>query len=426
MKTNIFWFRRDLRLDDNVGLNSALSSGNPVLGIFIFDEDIIENLPKDDARISFIYQKLEEINKRLNTVNSSLLVIEGNPINVFKNLIKEYEIENLYSNLDYEPYAIDRDKKISDLLKKNKIHHFQYKDQVIFGPKEILKENSLPYTVFTAYKNKWLSKFKQESISTEIFLNFSNFLKIKNQFPLLSEIGFLKSKIKVVDFNLQSIRNYSNQRDYPFLNAGTSLSVHLRFGTVSIRHVINSIPNNETTFLSELIWREFFMQILFHFPCVVNSNFKKKYDEIQWKNDKKDFQNWCDGKTGYPIVDAGMQELKITGYMHNRARMIVAGFLCKHLLIDWRWGERYFSLKLLDYELSSNNGNWQWAAGTGCDSAPYFRIFNPITQQNRFDKDFIYIKRWIKDFDKENYIESIVEHDFARKRALQAYKLALE
>ena len=426
MKTNIFWFRRDLRLDDNIGLNSALSSGNPVLGIFIFDEDIIENLPNDDARISFIYQKLEEINKRLNTVNSSLLVIKGNPINVFKNLIKEYEIENLYSNLDYEPYAIDRDKKISDLLKKNKIHHFQYKDQVIFGPTEILKENSLPYTVFTAYKNKWLSKFKQESISTEIFLNFSNFLKIKNQFPLLSEIGFLKSKIKVVDFNLESIRNYSSQRDYPFLNAGTSLSVHLRFGTISIRHVINSIPNNETTFLSELIWREFFMQILFHFPYVVNSNFKKKYDEIQWKNDKKDFQNWCDGKTGYPIVDAGMQELKITGYMHNRARMIVAGFLCKHLLIDWRWGERYFSLKLLDYELSSNNGNWQWAAGTGCDSAPYFRIFNPITQQNRFDKDFIYIKRWIKDFDKENYIESIVEHDFARKRALQAYKLALE
>ena len=426
MKTNIFWFRRDLRLDDNVGLNSALSSGNPVLGIFIFDEDIIENLPKDDARISFIYQKLEEINKRLNTVNSSLLVIKGNPINVFKNLIKEYEIENLYSNLDYEPYAIDRDKKISDLLKKNKILHFQYKDQVIFGPTEILKENSLPYTIFTAYKNKWLSKFKQESISTEIFLNFSNFLKIKNQFPLLSEIGFLKSKIKVVDFNLESTRNYSSQRDYPFLNAGTSLSVHLRFGTISIRHVINSIPNNETTFLSELIWREFFMQILFHFPYVVNSNFKKKYDEIQWKNDKKDFQNWCDGKTGYPIVDAGMQELKITGYMHNRARMIVAGFLCKHLLIDWRWGERYFSLKLLDYELSSNNGNWQWAAGTGCDSAPYFRIFNPITQQNRFDKDFIYIKRWIKDFDKENYIESIVEHDFARKRALQAYKLALE
>ena len=426
MKTNIFWFRRDLRLDDNIGLNSALSSGNPVLGIFIFDEDIIENLPKDDARISFIYQKLEEINKRLNTVNSSLLVIKGNPINVFKNLIKEYEIENLYSNLDYEPYAIDRDKKISDLLKKNKIHHFQYKDQVIFGPTEILKENSLPYTVFTAYKNKWLSKFKQESISTEIFLDFSNFFKIKNNFPLLSEMGFLKSNIKVVDFNLESIRNYSNQRDYPFLNAGTSLSVHLRFGTVSIRHVINSIPNNETTFLSELIWREFFMQILFHFPYVVNSNFKKKYDEIQWKNDKKDFQNWCDGKTGYPIVDAGMQELKITGYMHNRARMIVAGFLCKHLLIDWRWGERYFSLKLLDYELSSNNGNWQWAAGTGCDSAPYFRIFNPITQQNRFDKDFIYIKRWIKDFDKENYIESIVEHDFARKRALQAYKLALE
>ena len=426
MKTNIFWFRRDLRLDDNIGLNSALSSGNPVLGIFIFDEDIIENLPNDDARISFIYQKLEEINKRLNTVNSSLLVIKGKPINVFNNLIKEYEIENLYSNLDYEPYAIDRDKKISDLLKKNKIHHFQYKDQVIFGPTEILKENSLPYTVFTAYKNKWLSKFKQESISTEIFLNFSNFLKIKNQFPLLSEIGFLKSKIKVVDFNLESISNYSSQRDYPFLNAGTSLSVHLRFGTISIRHVINSIPNNETTFLSELIWREFFMQILFHFPYVVNSNFKKKYDEIQWKNDKKDFQNWCDGKTGYPIVDAGMQELKITGYMHNRARMIVAGFLCKHLLIDWRWGERYFSLKLLDYELSSNNGNWQWAAGTGCDSAPYFRIFNPITQQNRFDKDFIYIKRWIKDFDKENYIESIVEHDFARKRALQAYKLALE
>ncbi len=426
MKVNVFWFRRDLRLKDNLGLNAALLSKNPVLGIFIFDNKITCNLPKDDARISFIYKNLKKINKNLGFANSSLLVKKGNALEVFNELIKVYEIESVYSNVDYEPYAIDRDFKISSFLSLNKINHLQFKDQVVFEPKEVLKDDGLPYTVYTPYKNKWLSKYQQNPISTSKTVDLSNFYKFNYNFPLFTDLGFIDSNIKVVDYNLDSIQNYANDRDYPFLNSGSYLSVHLRFGTVSVREVILQLESTDSVFLSELIWREFFMMIIYYFPNAKNSNFKKKYDKVKWNNSKQDFQNWCDGKTGYPIVDAGMIELNNTGYMHNRIRMIVAGFLCKHLLIDWRWGEKYFSLKLLDYELSSNNGNWQWAAGTGCDSAPYFRIFNPFTQQKKFDKDLLYIKKWINNYDKDNYIDYIVDHDMARKRALAAYKLGLQ
>ena len=425
MKVNVFWFRRDLRINDNTGLNIALASKNPLIGIFIFDHKITLKLPSNDARISFIYKHLNKINNSLKKVNSSLLILKGTPIEVFLDLIKNYEIDKVYSNIDYEPYGIDRDAKITSLLELNQIKHFQYKDHVVFSPNEVLKDNGEPYTVYTPYKNKWLLKFKQTSISSTEFIGISNFHNINFQFPTIDELGFEKSKIDVVDFNNKSIKDYAKNRDFPFLNSGSFLGAHLRFGTISLRDILSLLGENDSVFLSELIWREFFMMITYHYPFVKDSNFKKKYDNIIWRNDQTEFQNWCDGKTGYPIVDAGMRELNQTGYMHNRVRMIVAGFLCKHLLIDWKWGEKYFSEKLLDYELSSNNGNWQWAAGTGCDSAPYFRIFNPFTQQNKFDKDLLYVKKWIPNYDPDTYIDYIVDHKFARKRALDAYKLGL-
>ena len=425
MKKNIFWFRRDLRIEDNTALNAALNSKDPVIAIFIFDNQIVDSLPKNDARINFIYSQLKSIDSLLKSYGSSLLVFKGNPCDIFTELISKYNINCVFSNKDYEPYALNRDKKIDIFLKKYNIKFSQFKDQVIFDPHEILKDDGLPYTVYTAYKNKWLLNFSKSMISVNTTLNLTNFLKFNFIFPSLEMLNFSRSTIVVLDYNLNDLAKYSQHRDYPSLDSTSYLSVHLRFGTVSIRKIINDISNNDTVFLSELIWREFFMQILFHFPHVLNSNFKKKYDSVKWRNNKLEFLSWCEGKTGYPIVDAGMHQLNLTGYMHNRVRMIVAGFLCKHLLIDWKWGAEYFSLKLLDYELSSNNGNWQWAAGTGCDSAPYFRIFNPFTQQKKFDKDFIYIKTWIKDFQKDNYLEYIVDHDLARKRALSCYKLGL-
>jgi len=425
MKKNIFWFRRDLRIEDNTALNAALNSKDPVIAIFIFDNQIVDRLPKNDARINFIYSQLKRIDSLLKSHGSSLLVCKGNPCDIFAELIIKYNINCVFSNKDYEPYALNRDKKIDIFLKKYNIKFSQFKDQVIFDPHEILKDDGLPYTVYTAYKNKWLLNFSKSMISVNTTLNLTNFLKFNFFFPSLEMLNFSRSTIVVLDYNLNDLGKYSQHRDYPSLDSTSYLSVHLRFGTVSIRKIINDISNNDTVFLSELIWREFFMQILFHFPHVLNSNFKKKYDSVKWRNNKLEFLSWCEGKTGYPIVDAGMRQLNLTGYMHNRVRMIVAGFLCKHLLIDWKWGAEYFSLKLLDYELSSNNGNWQWAAGTGCDSAPYFRIFNPFTQQKKFDKDFIYIKMWIKDFQKDNYLEYIVDHDLARKRALSCYKLGL-
>ena len=425
MKNNIFWFRRDLRLDDNTALANALLSKNPIIPIFIFDSNIIESLPEDDARISFIYAQLEKINNALKFHKSSLLIKKGDPKSVFKSLIKEFDIEEVYSNFDYEPYAVKRDTEITDLLNQNKIKHLQHKDQVIFEPHEILKDNGDPYTVYTPYKNKWLSKFRETPIQIFDSVNFEKFVKKLFEFPQLSSLGFSKSQIKVKDYSLEILEGYKENRDIPSLDKTSYLSVHLRFGTVSVRKIVNSLGSNDTAFLSELIWREFFMQILNNFPHVQKGSFKKKYDKIVWRNNKEEFKMWCEGKTGYPIVDAGMRQLNKTGYMHNRVRMITAGFLCKHLLIDWRWGEKYFAQKLLDYEMSSNNGNWQWAAGTGCDAAPYFRIFNPFTQQTKFDKSYKYVKKWLPEFAEDEYLDYVVDHKFARERALECYKSAL-
>lgn len=417
-EVSIYWFRRDLRLEDNTALNMALGSDKSILVVFIFDINILNDLPNNDPRVNFIYDTLESINQKLNNSGSSILCLKGKPIDIWKTLIKKYSIEQVYANKDYEPYAIERDKEINNILEKNKIKLNLYKDQVIFEELEISKKDNTPYTVYTPYKNKWLSSYSKANIQSKI--NFKSFYKNEFRFPNKKELDIEASLIKVKPFNKQ-VNLYNETRDYLYLNT-SFLGPHLRFGTISIRKIIQTLGNKNPTFLSELIWREFFMQILFNYPHVINNNFRPKYNGIKWLNNKADFNKWCQGETGYPMVDAGMRQLNKTGYMHNRARMITAGFLCKHLLIDWRWGEAYFAEKLLDFELSSNNGNWQWAAGTGCDAAPYFRVFNPSTQLNKFDKEHKYIKKWILEYNSDKYPQPIIEHNYARVRALETYK----
>jgi deoxyribodipyrimidine photo-lyase len=423
-KVSVFWFRRDLRLEDNHGLSEALKSEYPVLPIFIFDKEIIDELEKDDARISFIYDQLKLLNKRLKESSSSLYCSIGTPELEWKKILYNFDVQAVFANEDYEPYAIQRDKCIGSLLADHGIQFNLYKDQVIFGKDEIVKADGTPYTVYTPYKNKWLNEFNTEKIENHSF-DDNKFLRSQFLFPSLKKIGFEPSPIKVLDYNLDQLEDYDTARNLPALNKTSHLSPHLRFGTISIRKVIQKTLKNKA-FINELIWREFFMQILYHFPEVVQFNFKRKYDHIEWRNKKEEFEKWKKGKTGYPMVDAGMRELNSTGYMHNRVRMVVAGFLCKHLLIDWRWGEAYFAKKLLDYELSSNNGNWQWSAGTGCDAAPYFRVFNPTEQVKRFDPDFVYIKKWIPELNTDNYTSPIVDHKLARVRAIETYKKGIQ
>ena len=420
MKISIFWYRRDLRLEDNTGLFEALNENENVLPIFIFDDSILDELPEDDARVNFIYESLSKINKQLNNHNASLQILKGQIDDVWEKLVTTYDIQKVYLNKDYEPYAIKRDQKIKEFLNSKGIEMKTFKDQVIFEEDEIVKADGKPYTVFTPYKRKWLEKFTK--VNLNLIANFDNFYKKIIDFPTLNQLGLKNSPLKVKNYSLKNVSTYSETRNFPNLDSTSYLSPHLRFGTISVRQIITELKNNSETFLSELIWREFFMQIIFHFPHVVTKNFRPKYDGIKWVNNKEDYDNWCQGKTGYPLVDAGMRQLNETGYMHNRVRMVTAGFLCKHLLIDWRYGEAYFAKKLLDYELSSNNGNWQWAAGTGCDAAPYFRIFNPIEQLKKFDKTLTYTKKWVKDFDTLEYPKPIVDHKYARNRALEAYK----
>ncbi len=422
---SIFWFRRDLRLDDNHGLFKALSGSEKVLPIFIFDTNIIDELPRDDSRISFIYAQLDSINESLRQHKSSLLCLKGNPIDVFKELITQHKIKQVFTNKDYEPYALNRDEEISALLGKNDITFNTFKDQVIFEKDDILKPDGSPYTVFTPYKKKWLNHFINPEIYELNERHFKALYECDFNFPSLSDIGFEQSSIKDEEYSINHLQNYQKQRDFPGLNGTSHLSAHLRFGTVGIRRIVTAVKDNES-FLSELIWREFFMQILYHFPKVVRQNFKSKYDSIPWRNKLEEFEKWKAGETGYPIVDAGMRELNQTGYMHNRVRMITASFLCKHLLINWQWGEAYFAEKLLDYDLALNNGNWQWAAGTGCDAAPYFRIFNPTEQTKKFDSNLEYINKWVPELNSLAYPQPIVEHKFARQRALDTYKIGIE
>ncbi|MCG7500284.1 DNA photolyase family protein [Tenacibaculum sp. Mcav3-52] len=425
-KASIFWFRRDLRLEDNKGLHEALQSGNKVIPLFVFDEDILESLPKNDARVTFIYETLQNLDEELKKHQSSLIVKKGKPLAIWKKLTEEFIIEAVYTNKDYEPYATKRDKEVEDFLVSKGIIFNAFKDQVIFEENEVVKNDGTPYTVFTPYKNKWLQNFSEKKDTQDFTIDFANFYQFLSEFPSLAFIGFEESTIKVKPYSLSSLDSYDEVRDFPSQDKTSYLSPYLRFGLVSTRKMVRFALKTNQTFLSELIWREFFMQILYHFPKVVTQNFKQKYDAVPWRNNEEEFKKWCEGKTGYPMVDAGMRELNKTGYMHNRVRMITAGFLCKHLLIDWRWGEAYFAEKLLDYDLSANNGNWQWAAGTGCDAAPYFRVFNPESQLKKFDKDLQYVRKWVKDFDELTYPQPMVEHKFARERAINTYKKALQ
>lgn len=418
----IHWFRRDLRIEDNTAFINALNGDLPVLPVFIFDDNILSELAADDARVTFIYDQLAWINKKLHELDSGIYVLKGKPEEAWKLLLDQFDVGAVYYNEDYEPYATERDQKIRDLLSQRNIRVSSFRDQVIFNQNEVLKDDGQPYTVFTPYKRKWLEHFRKTGIKLLSQTNLNNLYKHHKPYPSMDKLGFKKSGIQVRAWDLSNLEVYPEKRDIPSANATSHLSPHLRFGTVSIRQVINESGSDNEVFLSELIWREFFMQILAHYPRVVNENFKSKYNGIRWRNDEQEFERWKAGNTGYPIVDAGMRQLNTSGTMHNRVRMVVASFLCKHLLIDWRWGEAYFAKKLLDYELSSNNGNWQWAAGTGCDAAPYFRVFNPYEQQKKFDPDFRYIKQWIPEFGTSDYPEPMVDHKHARDRAIESYK----
>ncbi len=426
---SIFWFRRDLRLDDNTGLNFALNADHPVLPIFIFDPSILDQLEdKNDRRVDYIHQSLQHINNSLQKFNTTLNVFTGEPLAIFKELNTQYNIKAIFCNRDYEPQAIKRDTAIYTFFKNIGVPFKAYKDQVIFDKNDIIKNDGNPYTIYTPYAKKWKEKLQTIQLSYTSLLVDNFYKEDSKAIPSLSSIGFKKTTIQFSTPVLEEeiIDNYDKTRDFPALEKTTQLGIALRFGTISIRQCILFAQKHNQTWLSELIWREFFMQILYHFPNVVHQSFKKKYEAIQWRNNEDEFIKWCEGKTGYPIVDAGMRQLNATGFMHNRVRMIVASFLCKHLLIDWRWGEAYFASKLDDYDLSANNGNWQWAAGCGCDAAPYFRIFNPELQTNRFDKDFIYIKKWVTEFNSTKYPPPIVDHSFARIRALATYSSALK
>lgn len=424
--TTLFWFRRDLRLTDNAGLYRALKSDQNILAIFIFDTVILDELEdKQDRRVEFILESLQMLKASLEAVDSSLLVLHGDPVKIFSKI----KSKAVFTNHDYEPYAIGRDEKVKAILEKNGTEFHSFKDQVIFEKSEVVKDNGEPYTVFTPYSRKWkakLNKFYEKSYPTEKY--FSAFYKTEPlPFPTLSEIGFERTKTNFPERSVKGniIKDYHLNRNFPGMVGTSRLGVHLRFGTVSIRKLVQLAQKRNETWLNELIWREFYQMILWHFPKV-DQAFKPQYDRIRWRNNVDEFEAWCEGRTGYPLVDAGMRELNSTGFMHNRVRMVAASFLTKHLLIDWRWGEAYFAKKLLDFDLASNNGGWQWAASSGCDAAPYFRVFNPELQMQKFDPEFKYIRQWVPEFETKDYPKPLVDHKKARERVLKIYKAALE
>ncbi|MFK7833192.1 MAG: deoxyribodipyrimidine photo-lyase [Winogradskyella sp.] len=430
-KVNLFWFRRDLRLDDNKGFFEALKGDYSVLPIFIFDSEILDKLPKDDARVTFIHETLQTMRQTLQDEHkSSIAMFHGKPLDIYKQLISDYEINTVYTNHDYEPYATERDHELKTFLEEHQIEFKTYKDQVIFEKDEVVKKDGKPYMVYTPYMRVWKAQFK--TLDFQIYdtaAYFDNLIE-NSKLPNLSlaDMGFETSNQKIRPYEVTPalIQNYEDTRNFPAKDSTSRLGPHLRFGTVSIRKMVEkAIAEENEIFWSELIWREFFMQILWHFPHTKGSAFKSKYDRIEWRNNEAEFKLWCNGETGYPLVDAGMRQLNETGFMHNRVRMLVGSFLCKHLLIDWRWGEAYFAEKLHDYDMSSNVGNWQWVAGSGVDAAPYFRIFNPTSQIQKFDKSLEYIKKWVPDFQELTYPQPMVDHKMARERCLETYKSAL-
>ena len=425
----LFWFRRDLRLTDNHGLHEALCGETPVLPLFIYDRNILNALQdKKDRRVAFIHQALSQINAVLKTLGASLLIIHDAPLAAFEKICKEFNVVKVITNSDYEPYAKDRDGRTESFLQSKRIPFTGFKDQVIFEKSDVMKQDGTPYTVYPPYAKMWLRQYAAQQLVTyksEDLLH--NMMKHTSfQFPSLADIGFevvdMQAFNTLIDEDI--IRNYHDTRNLPAVVGTSHVSVHLRFGTLSVRQVVSLAARLNEKWLNELIWREFFMMILFHFPRVTEGAYKPKFDHIQWRNNEAEFAAWCRGETGYPIVDAGMRQLNETGWMHNRVRLITSSFLVKHLLIDWKWGDAYFADKLLDYDLSSNNGNWQWVTGSGSEAAPYFRIFNPFEQTKKFDPDFVYVKKWVKEY-RSGYLPMIVEHEFARKRALEVFKQSL-
>ncbi len=442
----IFWLRRDLRLYDNAGLYHALRGEYPVLPLFIFDTEILDDLEnRKDARVEFIHRTIRALKAELETQGSSLIVKYGKPLDIWRQISKEYLIKSVYTNHDYEPYALKRDAAVRDFLQEKNIELLTFKDHVIFEKNEVTKDDGLPYTVFSPYSRKWRKKLasrmstftneqgNQEAIS--YYLKSYPTEKYFNHFHATSplpfiELGDMNFEVSGLEFpgievSQGLIKKYDETRNFPAIPGTSRLGIHFRFGTISIREKVRKAMNLNDIYVNELIWRDFYAQILSHFPHVVTNAFRAKYEAVPWRNDETDFEKWCIGKTGYPIVDAGMRELNETGYMHNRVRMITASFLTKHLLIDWRWGEAYFAEKLLDFDLASNSGGWQWAAGCGTDAAPYFRVFNPTSQQQKFDKEFKYIKKWVPEFGTPDYPAPMIDHKFARERCLKTYKEAL-
>lgn len=438
-KYSIMWFRRDLRLEDNAALYHALRAGVPVQPLFIFDRNILDKLTNEaDPRVTFLHDTIHQLDMQLSKLGCCLSVKYGQPSDIWKALAEDKDLTDVYTNRDYEVYAIERDKQVKNMLSKGGKEFHQYKDHVIFDSDEVLKDDGTPYTVFTPYKRKWKAKLESrmatpmdvsyyfKSYPTEKY--FEGFRKCKQVgIPSLKDMGFTRSDLEMPPQQVAQgiIKAYDKQRNFPAVDGTTKLGLHFRFGTISIRDKARKAQSLNDTFLSELVWRDFYSMILQHFPHVEDQPFREKYGFIKWRDSKTDFQAWCEGQTGYPIVDAGMRELNKTGFMHNRVRMIVASFLTKHLLIDWKKGERYFAEKLLDYDLASNSGGWQWAAGCGTDAAPYFRIFNPYTQADKFDKQRKYIKKWVPEVDTPEYVGPIVEHKFARERCLDTYKEGL-
>jgi deoxyribodipyrimidine photo-lyase len=423
---NIFWFRRDLRLDNNAGLYHSLRENENVLPLFIFDTGILDDLDQKDSRVEFILESLKTLHAGLCEAGSSILILHGSPEDIFRQL----NPASVYANRDYEPYAKTRDTAVAEILKSKGIPFQTFKDHVIFEKDEVNKADGSPYTVFTPYSKQWKSRFGQLNYKPYPVRKYFSSLTKTGALPIpnLTDIGFKKTGLEFPPRIVRSsvIRRYEETRDFPALDGTSRLSVHLRFGTISIRRVVKAAINSSEVWLNELIWRDFYSMILDHFPRVAYNSFKPAYDRIPWRNEETEFEKWCAGRTGYPLVDAGMRELNATGFMHNRVRMVTASFLTKHLLTDWRWGETYFARKLLDYDLASNNGGWQWAAGSGCDAAPYFRVFNPALQLEKFDRERKYVRKWLPELETADYPPPIVEHVFARNRAISTYRKALQ
>lgn len=425
----VCWFRRDLRLHDHRPLWEACQSGLPVLPLFIFDTNILDKLEdQDDRRVTFIHQTIAALDNQLRAEGSGFRTFYGTPEEAFEHLTKEFRIKAVYTGQDYEPYARQRDTSIETLLSAKETSFYPLKDHVFFEKAEVVKDDGLPYTVFTPFSKKWKAHFSATGVAQ--YPSEKNWERslLKTAIPAihsLEEMGFkaYKGSFPEAEVKEHQINRYGETRNTPAIRGTSRLGIHLRFGTISIRELVaRAAAATDSTFLNELIWRDFYHAILWHFPHVSERAFKPAYDAIEWRQSPEDFEKWCEGKTGYPMVDAGMRELKATGFMHNRVRMIVASFLTKHLLLDWRLGEAWFARHLLDFDLAANNGGWQWAAGTGCDAAPYFRVFNPTEQGRKFDPNGQYLKQWVPELFNGNYPSPMVDHKFARERALAHYK----